>query len=406
MIPREYFLELLASEREANGGRLPDALCQAHLVHLADECHYRGQAFPSRRTLIRSWGASDWAVRQHLASDGWKKKCSDLRIPLPEVDENSKPTHSPPRNHPETTPLPVGGTPNIGGSPPSNHPVTNPLASTRAEYESTNPRTHEGTDQYRRSSEPSDSDHADDTAGKALLPQQLAQQLLESAADEPTEPRPAQGPTPAPTARRPKLLESAADEPTEPRPAPSPAPAPAPGPTPSQKRQEESFRVASEYWGSSVNPAMAKRPSKGVSRSSKSGKRLWAALGRMHELEDGTRVDGLDIVMAAFQFIAESRHQRAEFVRKGGYGIETALRHVEDYAVAWWAEHPETTGVGAPPEAEGDEPRRKRLLELGIPEKIHHWPDYRINALLAQWEQEKAERTRRAPPRLGPGEAS
>ncbi|MEN0066157.1 MAG: hypothetical protein AAGA48_28710 [Myxococcota bacterium] len=179
---------------------------------------------------------------------------------------------------------------------------------------------------------------------------------------------------------------------------PSPEAPPDASPSPAQEAKRQAWRSAATYWSETVNRSMGKRPGRIVDRQSKVGKRLWRELGKGLQGQPGAAK-----VMAAFRFVAESEHTRAQFVRQQRYTMETALRHVEDYAQLWWDDHPPDD---VPPPDGGDSDRAKRWLARGVPRNLLHLPDHRLEALLQESERQKAARQyrggrKRLPP--GPG---
>jgi hypothetical protein len=90
---------------------------------------------------------------------------------------------------------------------------------------------------------------------------------------------------------------------------------------PEPPTEPDAFTLAAEYAGQVLNPAVGKGFSHGPGRGSKVGQRLWREVRK-----DAARV------MAAMRFVVESDHNTAVYNRANGYGLETALRHLDEYA--------------------------------------------------------------------------
>jgi len=90
---------------------------------------------------------------------------------------------------------------------------------------------------------------------------------------------------------------------------------------PEPPTEPDAFTLAAEYAGQVLNPAVGRGLSHGPLRSSKLGQRLFREV----------RKDAA-MVMSAMRFIVESDHPTAVYNRANGYGLETALRHIEEYA--------------------------------------------------------------------------
>lgn len=108
---------------------------------------------------------------------------------------------------------------------------------------------------------------------------------------------------------------------------------------PDTPAEPDAFTLAAEYAGQVLNPAVGRGLSHGPGRRSSLGQKLLREVKR-----DAARV------MSAMRFVVESPHDRAEFLRSKGLGLETVLRHLNEYAELASARGPPERGYHPPVE--------------------------------------------------------